>query len=81
MFICNYRKLVMTTIYHFNENHNGEHLSEEHYLKHNKKSRQYLLDKKNEIYATSKWDIAKKYANEFEFVFSFNYDCILIKYL
>ena len=69
----------MTTIYHFNENHNGEHLSEEHYLKHNKKSRQYLLDKKNEIDATSKWDIAKKYANEFEFVFSFNYDCIANK--
>lgn len=35
-----------------------------------------LIEKKNEIDSTLKWVVAKKYANEFEFVFSFNYDGI-----
>lgn len=69
----------MTTIYHFNEKHNEKHLSIKQYLQNNNVLRKCLFDKKNEIDTTSKWDIAKKYANEFEFVFSFNYDCIANK--
>jgi 23S rRNA U2552 (ribose-2'-O)-methylase RlmE/FtsJ len=38
-----------------------------------------LFEKKNEIDSTTRWDVAKKYANEFEFVFSFNYECIANK--
>lgn len=33
-----------------------------------------LIEKKNKINNQKNWDIAKKYANEFEFIFSFNND-------
>lgn len=44
------------------------------YKEQNDMLKSKLIEKKNKINNQKKWDIAKKYANEYEFIFSFNND-------